>query len=121
MQYRWSWIFLTILFLITKSGYSHSYLVSSKPQKDEKLEVSPKEIKLEFSGPIELQFSRFQLEARQGKSIRLNPRNTEAGQISKELVLEIPTALPAGIYKVSWNILSADGHRQRSHFEFQVK
>lgn len=77
-------------------------------------------IKLEFSAPVEIAFSRFSLKAERSAHDAINLQAlTEVNRV-KALELRAPK-LEAGRYTFFGTILSADGHRQEESRGIEVK
>src|SRR5436190_5560406 len=100
---------LSAALLITTSVLAHASPVKIDPPPNSVLDAAPAEIRMEFSEPLEAQFSKINLRDKDG-----NILNTPAAQIDPNDSTQMfmaPGKLPDGLYTVVWRALSvADGH-----------
>ncbi len=80
---------------------------------------SPSMVRIWFDGDLEPAFSKIEVHDSTGKKVdsgngRVDPADP------KLLEVNLP-AIPAGKYKVVWNIVARDGHRTMGDFPFTVK
>lgn len=96
---------------------AHASLESSTPSPSAVLETSPQDIGLEFSEPVSLGEGSVVLydQRRQRVSIP-TARVMDSARVE---VAELPD-LPAGMYLVTWRVLSQDGHVAQGAFTFQI-
>jgi len=98
---------------------AHARLVKSDPARRAKISASPAAVRLWFNEAIEAEFSRLAVTRADGSvvadSAKVDPED------EKLLFVELPPALPAGTYTVSFEVLSVDGHRVKQSFPFTVK
>ena len=79
---------------------------------------SPAEVKLWFSHALEPAFSSVRVVDKNGKQVDLKDKRVDPKE-SSLLRVSLPSLLP-GSYRVSWRVLSADGHVTRGEFAFEV-
>lgn len=96
---------------------AHGLLVETAPAADAAVAEPPAEISLSFNEKIEERFSGIDL---------LRPDGTPAaiGEITvndMSMVAPVLGALVPGGYRVEWHVLSADGHKVKGSFRFEVK
>ena len=77
-------------------------------------------MKLTFTEDLEAKFSRIQVFDDTGqevdkKNIHLDPKNP------RRLIVSLPVALGAGVYKVVWRAVSVDTHVTNGDFTFRVE
>ena len=131
-------VWLTVL-LLASSAWAHSYLVRSMPKAGQTVRVMPQTVQLEFSEPLEVNFSSFKIYALPASSnpqqaaIALRARvlalkndteaRADASLVSNaspvaRLELKLKDKLPSGWYVVMWRALSIDGHVTTDQFAF---
>jgi copper transport protein len=82
------------------------------------VDVSPAEIRLWFTEPLESEFSRFTLRDNSGAVISTPP--SEVVQDDSTQMMMQPGQLPDGLYTISWRVLSTDGHSTEGSFAFGI-
>jgi copper transport protein len=96
---------------------AHTRLLSSEPAADSHLTVRPTRVRLVFSEPIEATLGTISITGSDGRGIRL----AAAGDAHDVHALVAPMdALAAGSYRVSWRVVSADGHPVSGTFAFTL-
>lgn len=101
------------------AALAHAKLEASSPQANSVVSPAPAQLRLQFSEPLELPFSKIKLVDEQGAvfapaKIGADPAN------AKVLVATMP-ALHAGAYRVQWSTVTRDGHKVKGEFNFRVK
>lgn len=101
------------------AALAHTKLEASSPKADSVVSPAPARVRLQFTEPLELPFSKIKLVDARGavvaaSKIALDPANAKA------LVATIP-ALRAGAYRVQWSTVTRDGHKVKGEFGFQVR
>ena len=105
--------------IATPGALAHTKLESSMPQANSVVSPAPGQVRLQFSDPLELPFSKVKLVDERGAviepgKIAIDPANPKA------LVATTP-GLHAGSYRVQWSTVTRDGHKVKGEFSFQVK
>lgn len=101
------------------STYGHAFVTNSNPSPSQSITVSPKQIDVYFSEPVDLRYSDLKVLDSSGKQV-------EVGKVSykgnDELSLEVSVpVLKDGTYTVSTSVLSQiDGHVTENAFVFAV-
>lgn len=105
-------ILLTCVFT-APVALAHSPLIYSAPENGETLQVSPREIKLEFKKQVKLILIRLT-----GKTFdqKLRPDSTTE---SSEHILTLPE-LSDGNYTAAWRAMGEDGHIMKGMINFSV-
>lgn len=101
------------------AALAHTKLEASSPQANSVVSPAPAQVRLQFSDPVELPFSKIKIVDVQGavvtpSQIAVDPANAKA------LIATIPT-LHAGAYRVQWSTVTRDGHKVKGEFGFRVK
>jgi methionine-rich copper-binding protein CopC len=106
-------------FVFTSSAFAHAKLESSLPQANAVVSPAPTQVRLQFSDPLELPFSKVKLVDDRG--VVVEPlKLTADGANPKALVATVP-ALHSGAYRVQWSTVTRDGHKVKGEFAFRVK
>lgn len=98
---------------------AHTKLESSMPQANAVVATAPTQVRLQFSDPLELPFSKVKLVDEKGAVIETS-RIVVDGADPKALVATVP-ALRSGAYRVQWSTVTRDGHKVKGEFAFRVK
>ena len=98
---------------------AHAVLVSSSPSSGSVLTQAPREIRLSFNERIEARFSNVTLTRNDGRRVQAGRASADP-QRPNDVVFSLP-ALQAGRYQVNWQATSADSHRIRGNFGFEVR
>jgi copper transport protein len=109
---------LCMLLAVTTAALAHTALRSSSPAADERLTVSPTELRLRFTSAVDARLARIVLKTADSSAIRLD--SLRAGSASDEIVAPVPEALAAGEFTLSWQVIGTDGHPVRGRFAFVV-
>ena len=98
---------------------AHTHLEASVPAAGTTV-APPSEIKLTFSEPVEAALSQISLQSKTGAAVEV--RKVAADPANKAvLVLPLDKPLAPGSYTVDWRVVSADTHKMRGTFSFEVK
>lgn len=97
------------------AALAHDALVGSTPQDGAVLQTAPDEVVLSFSGDIQEVGSQVELGGPGG------PVTTDPATIDgRDLVLDVPSDLPAGDYEVLYRATSSDGHPVSGAVDFTL-
>ena len=99
------------------SAYPHISLVSSTPTKDSHVMTAPREIRLTFSGRIDVAEASLELTAADGKTVALEALRAVVDS-PKVAVAKITGKLASGTYTAKWNAVAADGAKGSGDFSF---
>jgi methionine-rich copper-binding protein CopC len=97
---------------------AHAHLLSSTPTAGATV-TTPKAIVMHFSEKLEPKFSGADLAKADGSP--LGSTTLIAPADTKTVTLSPSAPLAAGAYKVSWHVVSADGHRTKGDIVFTVQ
>ncbi len=100
-------------------SFGHAFPDHSDPRVGATLSASPVGVYIWFDGDLEPAFSKIAVQDATGKKVdqgngRVNPSNSTLLEIGVQ-------PLPAGNYRVIWNVVSRDGHRTNGDYTFTVK
>jgi methionine-rich copper-binding protein CopC len=96
---------------------AHAKLKSSSPAANAKVMSGLKEIKLEFSEPIEPSLSKFELDNAAGKAVASMTGDKACAKAKCKFEV---TPHAAGVYTLNYHVLSGDGHVVDGKFDFTV-
>lgn len=111
--------FIAIAGAASPALQAHTRLESSSPQANAVLAKAPQEIRLRFSEPLELPFSKVKLLDRRGSTIA--PSRIEADRSNQKVLVAALPVLKPGPYRVQWTTVTRDGHKVKGEFGFTVK
>lgn len=100
--------------------YAHGVLRKSEPANGATLRVAPRVIRLTFSEPPQLAFTRVELIGPDSQRVTLSPLRVAARDSTGVVVADVLGALRAGRYRITWQITSADGHPVRGTVAFRI-
>jgi methionine-rich copper-binding protein CopC len=111
---------LILLTLAIPSGLAaHSTLIRSQPPAGATLTTPPGEIILWFNERLERQFHAVTVSDGQGRTIPTQNPHVDQADPTKLMVTVEP--LPPGVYRVTWRVLSRDGHVAEGTFSFSIQ
>lgn len=101
------------------STYGHAFVTNSNPTPSQSISVSPKQIDVYFSEPVDLRYSDLKVLDSSGKQVDVGKVSYKG---SDELSLEVSVpVLKDGTYTVSTSVLSQiDGHVTENAFVFAI-
>ncbi len=109
---------LIIATLLPLSVAAHGMLDRTDPRAGGQVKAAPPQIKLWFTGALEQAYSRVQVLDAAGKRMDLGDSAVD-GANRALLHVSVP-ALPPGIYRVVWRVVSVDSHVTEGQFSFTV-
>ena len=105
--------------LAPAAAWAHAELVSSVPGYGVRLATAPLEVRLEFSGAVDLTGARVTLQRRGfGRGAALHP--SLAAPDRRVVSVPLPPHLPDGAYTMVWFFLGNDGHLMGGEVPFSV-
>ena len=110
--------FLLVMFATT-AALAHALLDHAQPKVGSTVSKEPTEIKLWFSQKVEPAFSAIEVLDANGKQIDKKDSHVD-GHDKTLLIVSVPS-LAAGEYRVQWHVVSADTHKTKGDFKFQVR
>ncbi len=111
--------YLALLLVFPRVSYGHAFPDHSIPRVGETISAPPAGAYIWFDGDIEPVFSKMTVQDMNGKQVdqgnsRVDPSNS--------VLLEVGLPpLPAGTYRVIWNVVARDGHRTTGDYTFTIK
>jgi copper resistance protein C len=106
-----------LMLITTGIAWAHAYLDHASPRVGNTVSQAPKEVMLWFTEKIEPAFSAIEVRNEQGALVS----SGKATVVGDRTQMRVPVkALPSGIYKVIWRVLSVDTHRTQGDFTFRV-
>lgn len=105
--------------LFSPAVQAHTRLESSSPQANAVVAAAPKEIRLQFSEPLELPFSKVKLVGPKGAAIA--PSKIAIDKANQKVLVASMPALGSGQYRVQWSTVTRDGHKVKGEFNFSIK
>ncbi|MCU0466276.1 MAG: FixH family protein [Anaerolineae bacterium] len=111
---------LSALLVVTVPVHAHANLIDSIPSPGSTLFEPPPTLLMTFTEPVEAGFARVRVFDSDGGLIEMGDL-TLSPDTANTLLADFPTDLPAGLYTVSWRVVSAsDGHPTEGAFTFGV-
>jgi methionine-rich copper-binding protein CopC len=98
---------------------AHAFLEHAVPSVGSTISTSPQEVRVSFSERVEPAFSGVELPTAEGQPITTRVATIDPGD-SAQLVLHVPPLAP-GRYKVTWHVVSADTHRTKGDYVFEIR
>jgi copper resistance protein C len=98
-------------------AHAHAYPDSVSPPDGASLTQPPREVKIQFTEGVELEFSRIDVKSTTGQKVsKGNIRRVAADTLAIELL-----PLEPGSYLIAWRVLSVDTHITEGVLRFTVK
>lgn len=98
---------------------AHTKIIGADPAKDAVLISPPKVVNMTFTKALESKFCTIRVLDATGKQVD-KANTTVTGEDRHEMTVDLQP-LPAGAYKVLWNIVSLDGHKMKGDYTFTIK
>ncbi|CAM3476649.1 copper resistance CopC/CopD family protein [Marinicrinis lubricantis] len=117
---KWFGCALAVLLMFMMTSHqaaAHASLIQAKPSQGERLDQAPTEIKLIFNERLEKAL--FSVTVLDPEGRKVTNQDAEMSQDQRELSLQLPE-LEHGVYTVSYQIMSADGHPVQGSYVFAV-
>jgi methionine-rich copper-binding protein CopC len=113
-------VITTILFTTASFVSAHATAERSEPKVGAEISKPPADVKIWFSEAIEPAFSKIQVFAPDGKEIDKKDSHVDPKD-KRLLIVSLPGGLPAGTYRVHWQVVSIDTHRTQNDFKLVLK
>jgi methionine-rich copper-binding protein CopC len=104
--------------VLATSAAAHSLLLGSTPAPGAVVTTSPPHVTLRFNNRIETRLSRVRLVDERGR-VAAAPVATRASASPQTLEAVVPPLLP-GLWRVEWQVFSADGHTVSGSYAFRL-
>jgi methionine-rich copper-binding protein CopC len=105
---------------LSSAAVAHPKLIRTVPVANAVVTADPSEIRLIFSERLEPSFSGAELKSQAGQKVETGKAASDPKD-TKQLVIPLPSPLPAGTYSVNWHAVAADSHLVKGSFSFTVK
>lgn len=117
-----SWFFIVLfsVYIFTfQSGtvLGHAILLQAEPAANSQLRSSPEQIRLTFNERLEKQL--FHIKVRDQRGVMVTNQSALLSEDQRQVQLNIPT-LSEGVYTVSYQVISADGHPIKGAYIFTI-
>lgn len=96
---------------------AHARLTAADPMVNATV-VAPRQLVLRFSEKLVGGFSGFEVTAANGAKV---PVAAALGKDGLSLVGVPARPLAAGVYKISWHVVTSDSHRMQGEYSFKVR
>lgn len=113
-------VVLGVLLASPLPAHAHTELRESTPADSARLAAVPSEIRLRFSGPVELTLTTLELIGPDGRPIPLDQPRHPGDSAAIVIARIVPLTTP-GTYTVRWRTAAADGHPLSGTFIFVVE
>ena len=110
--------FPLVLMSAAGTAQAHTHLKKSVPAAGATVATALTEIRLQFGQSIEANVSQVRVETNAGEPVAAGPAAADPND-KTALVLRLAAPLKAG--KVNWRVISADTHKVKGSFSFQVR
>jgi copper transport protein len=107
------------VFATPVAAWAHAELLSSNPGYGDRLSTAPAELRLEFSGAMDLTGARLGLQRRGGAAMALD-HPALASPDRRAVAIPLPPHLGDGAYTLVWYFLGNDGHLMAGEVSFDV-
>jgi len=106
---------LCLLLFGTAPASAHAFLERAEPRVGNTVRTAPREVTCWFTQNLEPAFSSLVVRDSSGAQVSIG-RASVSGNVLRVAL----KPLPAGVYKVSWRVLSVDTHTTEGDFSFRV-
>ena len=115
-------VFLAVLLTVLSHGaaFAHAHLKTSLPAAGATVATGASEARLQFNEAVEPALSKISVEVKGGKPVAAQPPVSDPAD-KATLIVKFSQPLPAGSYEVNWQVVSADTHKVKGSFSFQVR
>jgi methionine-rich copper-binding protein CopC len=104
---------------LSVTSSAHVFPDHSDPKVGATVQDSPSNVRIWFDGALEPAFSTIVVRDEKGKQVDKGNAQVDPGDATL-LQVGLPP-LPAGVYRVIWNVVARDGHRTEGDYTFVVK
>ena len=98
------------------NAMAHAYPAVSIPNNDATVKEPPREVRIQFTEPIELAFSQITVKGAKGEVVS----HGKVRQVANDTLAIDLLPLAAGSYSVEWQVLSVDTHITDGTLRFTV-
>ncbi|MHB0991623.1 MAG: copper resistance CopC family protein [Burkholderiales bacterium] len=106
-------------FGMMSAAWAHAFPERSWPAVGSTIQKAPEEIKIRFTEELSPS-SQLIVKNTQDEVVNLGEA-TITGKDNRILSVALKQPLPAGIYRVYWNVTATDGHHSEGHYRFDIR
>src|SRR3954466_11406950 len=119
MKHGW----IAALGLLTMVGLTglaegHAKLKEASPAAESTVKVAPGEVIITFTEALEPKFSKIEVQDSKGQRVDQGTAQALPGEPTRLAIALKP--LTAGVYRVTWRVVSVDTHRSEGSYQFTV-
>ncbi len=116
--FAWKFAGAVVVVGIAGPAFGHAFLDHALPAVGAKVAASPAEVKVWFTEEIEPAFSTIEVQDAAGKEV--DKKDSHRDDKDHKLLIVSVGVLPAGTYKVTWQVVASDTHKTNGDFTFTV-
>jgi methionine-rich copper-binding protein CopC len=113
---------VALLAVMGASGpvFAHADVVATVPAVDSAAAASTvTELRISFSEPFELAFTKVSVTGDQGEKIGLGTLSVDPAD-PKTLVIPLESPLPQGVATIQWSTVAADSHKSNGTYQIRI-
>ena len=111
----------TLLAILAGAGAAsaHAHLTSATPAPGSTVQAAPTAVTIDFTEGVEPQYSSILVQDGSNHTVSTGSAATAPGN-NKRLSIGV-SALPPGLYQVTWHATAIDTHKTEGTFQFTIK
>ena len=116
-----AWIIaLALLAMVALTGQAeaHAKMKQASPEVESTVKTAPGEVIITFTEALEPKFSKIEVQNSKGQRVDQGAVQAVPGESARLAVALKP--LTAGVYRVTWRVVSVDTHRSEGSYQFIV-
>jgi methionine-rich copper-binding protein CopC len=103
---------------LTGQAEAHGKLKEASPPAEGTVKAAPREVIITFTEALEPRFSKIEVQDSKGQRVDQGATQAVPGEPARLAVALKP--LTAGVYRVTWRVVSVDTHRSEGSYQFIV-
>ena len=103
---------------LTGQAEAHGKLKEASPPAESTVKVAPGEVIITFTEALEPKFSKIEVQDSKGQRVDQGSAQAVPGEPTRLAIALKP--LTAGVYRVTWRVVSVDTHRSEGSYQFIV-
>lgn len=100
-------------------AWAHAFPERAEPRVGAVIRTAPAQVRIWFDGELEPAFSTITVTDSRGQ--RIDRGDAGVDPQNRRLIHVTLSAMPPGVYKVTWKVLAVDGHRTEGDYSFTLK
>ncbi|MCL5022803.1 MAG: copper resistance protein CopC [Nitrospirae bacterium] len=112
-------LFFAFLCALPALSFGHAFPDHSDPRVGATVNSAPAQVRVWFDSALEPAFSTIMVH--NAGNIMVDKRDSRVDPSDPTLLVVSLPPLPAGTYRVIWNVVARDGHRTTGDFTFTIK